>query len=276
MPVRRRPERSGRAEVQPVLRRAGQVVVTTGDVRTAVDDRDRDGAAAVVQRHLGAARQRLVGHAERALIQRAAAGGPVPVEAGAVPRDVRRPVDGHAAVGLAPRRGAEQLRPDLVVAQTLRAPGRGEAAAPTGVHAGHDVPAAARPLGLDEHRTALLGGCYRARHGVLAPREEVLPGSHAQLVVSRGGGTGRRRSGGPGRRAGTGGGLNEARAPQGGQAGQPGDDQCTGERPPARAGMRVHWYSFPTLPCGVSCRARACVCDALRPDHRPIRPIRCS
>ena len=61
-------------EVQPLLGRLGQVEVAAGDVGAAVDDRHGDRAAAVAEPHLGPAGQRLVGDAERARLQRAAAG----------------------------------------------------------------------------------------------------------------------------------------------------------------------------------------------------------
>src|SRR5205814_5174176 len=69
------------AEAQASAGRRRQVVLAAGDVRAAVDDRDADGAPVVAQRHPGAARQALVGDAERARRQAAAAGKVAAVEA---------------------------------------------------------------------------------------------------------------------------------------------------------------------------------------------------
>src|SRR2546423_6092290 len=60
-------------EAEAGLGRRGQVVLAAGDVGAAVDDRHPDGAPVVAQRHPGAAGQALVGHAERARRQAAAA-----------------------------------------------------------------------------------------------------------------------------------------------------------------------------------------------------------
>ena len=61
-----RPDRAGRAEAERLLRGGGQVPLAAADVRAAVDHRHGDRPAAVAERDPGAARQRLVGHAERA------------------------------------------------------------------------------------------------------------------------------------------------------------------------------------------------------------------
>src|ERR687894_301243 len=73
------------AEAEPRGGRRSEVVLAPADVRAAVNNRDAHLAPAALERDLRAARQRLVGDAELAVAQRAAAARPVAVEAGAVP-----------------------------------------------------------------------------------------------------------------------------------------------------------------------------------------------
>src|SRR4051794_14339840 len=94
------PDRAGAAEAEPGLRGGGEVELTAARVRAAIDHRDAEGAAAVVQRALRAAGRGLVGHAERARRQRAAAGEVAAVEAGAVPRGGGGAVDPQAPDGV--------------------------------------------------------------------------------------------------------------------------------------------------------------------------------
>src|SRR3954466_7113791 len=61
------------AEAQLAGGRGGEVVLAPAHVGPAVDDRNAHDAAAVAERHLRAARERLVGHAQRARLQRSAA-----------------------------------------------------------------------------------------------------------------------------------------------------------------------------------------------------------
>ena len=93
-------------EAEPLLGRLGQVEVAAGDVGAAVDDRHGDRAAVVAELHLGPAGQRLVGDAERARLQGAAAGDAVAVEARAVVGGAGLAVGGEAArdARRAPRR----------------------------------------------------------------------------------------------------------------------------------------------------------------------------
>src|SRR3954452_22329794 len=80
-----RQDDAGRAEAQLLLRRRGQVELAPGDVRAAVDDADPDAAPVVAERHLRAARERLVGDAHHAVGQPATAPEAAAVEAGPVP-----------------------------------------------------------------------------------------------------------------------------------------------------------------------------------------------
>src|SRR3954470_18076569 len=93
----RRPDRPGAAEAEPRLRRRGEVELAVAGVRAAVDDRHADGPPAVAQRPLRPARQRLVGHAERAGRERPAAREVRAVEPRAVPRGRGRAVDAQKA-----------------------------------------------------------------------------------------------------------------------------------------------------------------------------------
>jgi hypothetical protein len=88
-------------EAEPILDRFGQVVIATGDVGTAVDHRDRDRAAVVAELHLGPARQRLVGDAERPRLEGAAAGDAVAVKAGTVVGGTGQAITGQVTL-LAP------------------------------------------------------------------------------------------------------------------------------------------------------------------------------
>src|SRR4051794_19908357 len=102
----RRQDRAGAVEADAARGRAGEVVLAVADVGPAVDDRDADGPPPVAQRDARAARERLVGDAERADAERAAAAEVVAVEAGAVPRRAGGAVHVGAADGLVGRADA--------------------------------------------------------------------------------------------------------------------------------------------------------------------------
>src|SRR6478736_3775504 len=128
-------------EPDPVLRRGGEVELAVAGERPAVHDRHAHGPPAVAERHLRAARQRLVRDPEGARRQRPAAAEPAAVQAGAVPRRLCVAEDVQAADVLARGAGADAHRG---AARLARAKVERERAARPGAVAIDRVPAAAR------------------------------------------------------------------------------------------------------------------------------------
>src|SRR6476659_7572263 len=128
----RNADRTDAAEVQTLARRAGEVELAAADVGAAVDDAGAHDVAALAQREAGATRQRLVGDADRARRQAAAAADLVAVQAGAVPRHGGAAVGVEAADALAVAAGDDPHRRALgarrPVADAERAPGAGDGA----------------------------------------------------------------------------------------------------------------------------------------------------
>src|SRR5262249_37672102 len=145
-------DRAGAREPDAVLRRRGEVELAAASERPAVHDRDADGPPAVAQRDLRAARQRLVGDAQRARRQRPAAAEMAAVEARPVPRRLGAAEDVQAPDVLVRRARADA---DDGAARLARAEAEGERAARAGALAVDRVPPPARAA-LQRH--GLTGG----------------------------------------------------------------------------------------------------------------------